>query len=871
MSRRIIEDSDDEAPINKGNNTLDLGPYARHLSQNDGKWTLDNHDELIQLIPVGANERPTPYQMLAIVSALCASPKKTRMALFRKDKAGTVFGDWWDYCLSRLSSSNGDNNGELVLIELLKFTKVLEDTIKKKADLTKAKDRMGADFVSQMEATKKALDSGSGANALGEVKAQFALVEKHFLDLYQVQIGSPSVTIATPAAQVDKSAPPASEKPVTGGDNSAATNADLTAEDRKKAAAAEKRIVIMKNSQKKRAVMTSSPTKLPVAAPALSSNATGSSGHGAANNILGAESSKNVSAASRNSAGSSRPPAEATDRTPAKPTASTGIVLGNDSTEGWGRHPEQTKPQPTNTEKMTLHCNYNDTRPWGALNQANPYQPSREPQGSSQPNQRDNRMPRDSGGHDSRLNDARNSGHGHSASHASRDYRANDSSRQQYQGSSDLSRNNDRYDPQPNRQPSSYGSREYGSKESAHSGAYDSSRQPHSGRNDSSDHEPYPRGGNIRNNQPGGGYDQSNQYAPRRDDPGYRGSDMQQQSNQYDSRRDQHDMNHGRRSSHDYDRRDSRTSSYQSGSSDRRYDDRKDPADRPYRSGSPPRDDRNSRRFEDDRRDNNDRYDDRKRHDRDDSFRRSDSRGGDSKVCKYFFTDRGCRNGASCRFSHQAGDDRKPPADRRRDRGSYGRNFEDNGSEDGEVRPAKRFKGPDISSANNSSTAQPSTAAAGRGMGRGAHVNKPAWMTKTDNGPGPTGAPVASSSKPAATYTSLSNADLASSSKPAATYASLSNADLANVLSSVTGNAPSISSAGRGRGRGKTLPAWMTKNENNQPGPSGVAVPPVVNGMNGRFAPPPGAQNNIPPQPAMGRGRGRGTDNRPAWMTQREK
>ena len=829
MSRRTIEDSDDEAPTDKGN-TNNLGPYAPHLSNKDGKWTLENHDELIQLLPVGANGRPTSYQMLAIVSALCASSKKARMALFRQSKAGVVFGDWWDYCLSHLSSSNG-GDGELILVELLKFTKVLADVIKKKADLTKAKERMGVDFVSQLEATKKALDNVPGAT---EVKARFTLVQKHFLDLYEVQIGSYS---ATSAAQADKSAQSAIVKP--------ATNSTPTTEDRNNAAA-QKRIDAMKKSQMKRAGVTSSPTKPPVAAQDLSSNAAGSScsavAAAAAKNDIGSESSRKI----ENSYGSSRP-SEASAKNPGKPTSLTSTAWADSSTEGWGRHStEETERRSTGTAKVTFLCNYNDTRPWGPLNQTHPYKPSQESQPNRQPSrQQDNRDTshpssndryRDSA-RDSRLNDSRNSDH--SSSYSSRDYRSNDSSRQQNQGLANSSRN-DRYDPQPNRQSSSYGSREYGSKDSAHRSGY-SSRQPYSGRNDSSDHEPYSKGGNIRNNQPGG------QYAPRRDDTSYRGSDMPQQSNQNDSRRDQYDMNYSRRSSHDYDRRDSRASSYQSGSSDRRYDDRyddrKDSTERPIRSGSPPRDDRHSRRLEGDRRDNNDRYDDRKRHDRDDSFRRSDSRGDDSKICKYFFTERGCRNGANCRFSHDDGGDRKTSTERV---------FEDNGSEDGEVRPAKRFKGPDTSSAQKPFTFQP-PATAGRGMGRGAHVNKPAWMTKTENAPDPTGAPVANSTKQA-------------------TYASLSNADLASVLSSVTGNSTSIPSAGRGRGRGNVdnRPAWMTKTEKTKAGPSGVSVPPVANGMNGRFAPPPSAKNNIPPQPAMGRGRGRGTDNRPAWMTRGE-
>jgi hypothetical protein len=81
-------------------------------------------------------------------------------------------------------------------------------------------------------------------------------------------------------------------------------------------------------------------------------------------------------------------------------------------------------------------------------------------------------------------------------------------------------------------------------------------------------------------------------------------------------------------------------------------------------------------------------------------------------------------------------------------------------------------------------------------------------------------------------------------------------------------------SAGAGRGRGQTLPAWMT--QGNSDGLQGGAPPPSSVPPNHNVAPaasrpnqgPPPARGGFSDAGGAGRGRGRGKDmNRPAWMT----
>ncbi|KAL3800827.1 hypothetical protein HJC23_001664 [Cyclotella cryptica] len=376
----------------------------------------------------------------------------------------------------------------------------------------------------------------------------------------------------------------------------------------------------------------------------------------------------------------------------------------------------------------------------------------------------------------------------------------------------------------------------------------------------SSDHNPSSRGGDIRDNQPLGS-------------TGSRNNDsLHRQSHSYASNRDDNETYQSRQSS--YDRKDSRAS-YQSRSSDRIHEDRRDYEDRrrsdrssSFRSDSPPSSSENrldTRRYDDNHsRDGEDRYDSRPRRDRDDSCRGSNSR----KRCSYFFSEKGCRSGSKCRFSHDD-NDRKPSADRPHERGGYERKSEeddryDRGIEDGEVRPAKRFRGDDNgnpkANVGNTMSAPPPVVGAGRGRGRGANINLPAWMTNSSlsTSVGPTGVS-------------------ASSNNQTTTAPSLSNADLKDALCSIQGSNPSVVPAGRGSGRGNVdnRPAWMTRGTNGQSGPVGAPVNTttsvVADRMSGRFAPPSSGQKTemtalaIPP--GMGRGRGRGTDNRPAWMT----
>jgi hypothetical protein len=148
-----------------------------------------------------------------------------------------------------------------------------------------------------------------------------------------------------------------------------------------------------------------------------------------------------------------------------------------------------------------------------------------------------------------------------------------------------------------------------------------------------------------------------------------------------DDRRDDYHSNDSKQfvsrslSRHDneFDRRDSRVSSYSNRWSDHPRDDRREFQER-WRSDR--REDRGPpRAYDDDRRRNEGRFDDRKR-----------SGGGGSRgLCKFFFTPGGCRYGSGCRFSHREQDSA----------------FEDRGSEDREGRPIKRFRGPDRNIATN--------------------------------------------------------------------------------------------------------------------------------------------------------------------------
>ncbi|KAL7522695.1 hypothetical protein ACHAWX_007637 [Stephanocyclus meneghinianus] len=396
-----------------------------------------------------------------------------------------------------------------------------------------------------------------------------------------------------------------------------------------------------------------------------------------------------------------------------------------------------------------------------------------------------------------------------------------------------------------------------GANKSSSNGAYDSLTNrlplrsevspPNSARLEpynSSDHNPSHREGDIRNNQPLGS-------------TGYRNNDsLHQQSHSYAPNRDDNSVNHSRHRS--YDKEDSRLS-YQSRTSDRHQEDRRDYDDRrgsdrssAFRSDSPTssRDKcQDSRRYEENYGGNSkDRYDDRNRWDRDDSSRGSNA----PKRCSYFFSEKGCRSGSNCRFLHDE-DDRKPSLDRRNERGGHGRRAEeddryDRGSEDGEVRPTKRFRGNENgnlkANAGNTMSSPPPVGGAGRGRGRGANVNLPAWMTNSSlsASAGPTGAS-------------------SSSINETTTSPSLSNVEPTDSLSFIPGNNPSVAPAGRGSGRGNVdnRPAWMTRGTNGQSGPvraTGNSISPVVaDRMSGRFAPPSSAQKNeIQVQPApMGR------------------
>lgn len=171
-------------------------------------------------------------------------------------------------------------------------------------------------------------------------------------------------------------------------------------------------------------------------------------------------------------------------------------------------------------------------------------------------------------------------------------------------------------------------------------------------------------------------------------------------------------------------------------------------------------------------------------------------------------------------------------------------------SEDRHAGPdPKRFRGPNEASAPTG----------GGGRGRGAHVNKPAWMTKLESaGSGPTGLP---QQAPAPSANPPGPSGMASAS----TFAS--NAPLA----APTGG------GGRGRGAHVNQPAWMTKGVSAGSGPTGAVQhapaptvnPPAPSGManDNTFR-----ANPLLNAPASGGGggggRGRGVHvNKPAWMT----
>eukprot|EP00956_Cyclotella_meneghiniana_P026778 scaffold58694_cov72-Cyclotella_meneghiniana.AAC.5 len=850
MSRRvIIEDSDDD------DNDGMLGQYAPFLKPSGQSYVLDKNrqDDFINLIPT-SRAGITEYQMHAITSALRACEKKIRIKLFRQNKAEIIFGSWWDYSLTKLGDDVNNENVKNLLLEMMNFSTVLQDTIKNKTDLKKAKDRMRVDLVKQLEATKTVI---SNLNGLDEIKAQLVSVEDHFRKVYQVEIGasSPSEPANSAVAPSQSAAAATQSGGISNGSNNAAsqdkpkaaapsTSGTTTTSEDRKAAAAQKRLESMKKTQMRRVgVVASSPAKPSPVKPSANDGGWGTHAPAPA----AAAAANNSSAANDGGGWGTRAPAPASSRSNSASANGGGLI----------------KQASASAPPRSANSSSNDGG-WGRHNSAPPA-PAPYPESSS------------SSRNDSQTNQSR---------YTAREPETNRS----YQGSSqglNESRNNVAHDDKPNHQQSNYGSTDrasngyssmagsvsqstrqpsnYGSYESSRNDAHDSrsDHQSYSGSNNrvsstydsqsnrqfpgSSVTEPYSHGGNIRNNQPVGGTgstiggstgyhsnnndpQQRDQYVSRRDDTGYsRGNETPRPPIQFTPRED---IDPSRRVSYDYNKRDSGASSYHSRSNER-ANDRRDYEDR-RRDERPPS---NSRRYDDDRRESS-----------------RGSGGSSRRRCNYFFSEKGCRNGASCRFSHEDDDGDKPPSDRFNERGRR-RNFEDGGSEDGELRPAKRFRGPDNGnpqpSVINVSTAPLSAAETGRGRGRGAHLNKPAWMTQTENAQsGPTSAGAA-----------------------AGATLQLNNSDLLNVLSSVNTPAPSVSTAGgvgRGRGRGTdNRPAWMTQAESTGTTANHATA---TETMNGRFAPPPSVQrNNPPPEQAAGRGRGRGTDNRPAWMTRAEK
>jgi hypothetical protein len=891
MSRRIIESSDGED---------DLGPYAAHLTQTDeGGFTLSPSSDARAFIEA-ITSNPSNYQKLAIISACRAMGKKDHIKLFKGNKAAIVFGIWWDHCLLKLSSAeNGAADKVIkVMIELLKFATELNEVVKSKADLGKAKTRFGIDLVRQLEATKAIVEDDAGKISGIGVKARLLLAEKHFVMVYETTIVAKAKSLSELQAAADTDLPAPAQQannsvqapaPAPQADNASAPNSSGHSDADRRKAAQQKRMEMLKDSQKKRAgVGLASPAK----PSAASSNNGGSmpppNGMGGSNPNDGRQPPGSGAVASfrsidadRNHPNSSsggydrhqssapaviNASASGGARASAPASASAYNIMQDDgSNEGWGRRPPTDSPPLSDTARILLHRDKTDTRQWGPSlrgRQIPPYEPEQQPPPRADPEMNRRFEPRD------RPNDSR-SGYDSQSNRQPSNYAPRDQSRvhgynnDSRQLCTSNSRDHERdyrsNDSRDNRQPYDFNPNRP-SYDSSRPATYDSqsSRQPYPDRTDSSDTQPYTHGGNIRNNQPGRNTGTGYQN-DRRDE--YRSNDASQSLSRSDE---------GSRRGSEYDRRDSRVSSYSNRSSDRPVEDRREFEERrrrsdsrpsSYRSDSPPGEHRGlPRSYADDKRRDEDRFDDRRKRDRDDSGRGGG--GGSRSLCKYFFSLRGCRNGSGCRFSHEESGDRKPPSDRLNERVGRGRDrtYEDGGSEDGEVRPVKRFRGPDRdnmqSSAGNSSN-QPSAAGGGRGRGRGAHVNKPAWMTQAENGSGPVGA------------SSIAHAPAPIANTQPAGIA-LNNTDLANLLSSVTPAAPTIPT-GRGRGNVDNRPAWMTAAENGPSGATSVSAPPA-NAMNGRFAPPPAAhQSNAPPsQRSMGRGRGRGAVNKPAWMDQAE-
>ena len=253
------------------------------------------------------------------------------------------------------------------------------------------------------------------------------------------------------------------------------------------------------------------------------------------------------------------------------------------------------------------------------------------------------------------------------------------------------------------------------------------------------------------------------------------------------------------------------------------------------------------------------RYDDgdNRRYNERDSYSRSDSRG--SRDYSSRRDDYGASNSRGRDRDTYRGDE----YDRSRDREGYGSGggsgYAQGSSrsrrqdlDDRDARPQKRFKGP-------SEVSAPPRPVAPVGRGRGADVNKPAWMTQQNSGP--TGMP---------SNSAVSNPDLRAGTNTSYTPASASS------------TAPAFASSvaapvGRGRGAHMNKPAWMTQGQHSV---TNVATAASVNqstpSLNtSTYAPPAQQQgqtftsntSSLTAPSAGGSGRGRGMT-LPAWMTQ---
>lgn len=379
------------------------------------------------------------------------------------------------------------------------------------------------------------------------------------------------------------------------------------------------------------------------------------------------------------------------------------------------------------------------------------------------------------------------------------------------------------------------------------------------------------------------------------------GDDFDRTSRSHDEKRDRSPP---RRSEYDdrpslrYDDRSSDRPSRYDRASDRppRYDDSRS-FDRPPSSRYDDRptrcdDNRSDRRGGDDRR-GNDRYGDdgssRGGFGRKDSSLSTSSRG-DRGNCRFFFTSRGCRDGESCKFSHEGGaDEERRPSSRQGssyDDGRYDsrkRDHERGGIEEGEMRSAKRFRGPDESSRNTNhqtSVALVAAAPSGAGRGRGAHINKPAWLVKQEQSMANV-EPTGMFEEATATDAPYFVPPPASAPSPAFDAIAVTTVPASAGVNDLNAAAPTLqhtAALGRGRGRGNVsnLPAWMTQQQGGASGaPAGVpSSAPAFNAGQ----PPPSSHNNCPvgsntafSAPSAGRGRGRGKDiNKPAWQTRME-